>query len=486
MTYTVYATVFAAVLLPAVIYFNAAFRERKNILNIQDFFPLKRSLQSGEFRSTTIAAGMSLATVIIAFINLAPFMGLTLLVSVVSYSISYLLLYLCTERIMLANPNNDTIQSYLGKSYKSYNVKRIALFFSLISYISIFSMELLVGVTVLKPFLGDSVITFALIYLAFIISYSLMSGYRAVIATDVWQLRFIIIGLTSLLLLAIVQTIQTPDVNVNQIVASVSNSWIPAWPFIIGIAVMNLPAPISDSGTWQRLCSTKDSTAAKRGLLQIAPFFALLWAFLVFFACYYWHVASLNGFDVQKQSLINFIMETFATSGPVFIILLFCFILGLFSAMISTADSLLIVAGQIFSIDIMKLKPESTNPQLIIKKARITMGVIAILSFLVFATLNFLKFDVVQLVFAIYGSQLALFPAVFCTLFLTNYIKLDKAKFAAGASILVGYCSGWISAIYGKFGESANWLYNAPVTALVTAFVIFIILSLPSLSLNRS
>lgn len=485
MNITTYIAVFGAVLLPAVLYFMLAFRERKNIAGIQDFFPLKRSISTGEYRSTTVAAGMSLATVIIAFINLAPMLGITLFVSVISYSLSFLILYLCVNRIMEANPSNDTIQAYLGKSYASSSVKYIALFFSLIGYISIFSMELLVGVTVLQPFLGDGVLVFALIYLIFIIIYSLMSGYRAIITTDRWQLRFILVSLFSLLILAIVHTYSTPDVKVGDIFSSISHSWLPIWPFIIGITVMNLPAPISDAGTWQRLCSTRDAHTAKRGLLQIAPFFAVLWAFLVLFACYYWRVAASQGFDAAQGPLIAYIMGIFAASGPVFTILLFFFTLGLFSAMISTADSLLIVAGQILSIDIMKLKPNNDNSQAAIKKARLAMGLIAVLSFTIFTILHFLEFDVVQLVFAIYGSQLAMFPAVLFSLFFAKRIDMQKARFAAGASILAGFFGGWGSALYGKFSESANWLYNAPVTALLSGIIIFLIFVFPAIVAKR-
>jgi Na+/proline symporter len=485
MEITSYVAVFSAVLLPAIIYFVQAYREQKNVLDIRDFFPLKRTISTGEYRSTTIAAGMSLATVIIAFINLAPLMGLTLFVPVVSYSISFLILYICVPRIMEANPTNDTIQAYLGKSYSSSSVKYIALFFSIIGYISIFSMELLVGVTVLQPFLGERVLIFAFLYLIFIIIYSLISGYRAIIATDRWQLRFILIGLFSMLLLAIIHTNSASDVNVYDILSSVSKSWIPAWPFIIGITVMNLPAPISDAGTWQRLCSTRDVISAKRGLLQIAPFFAILWAFLVLFACYYWRVVASQGFDASQEFLITYIMKTLATSGPLFTVLLFLFVLGLFSAMISTADSLLVVAGQIFSIDIIKLRPDSAKPQAVMRKARAAMGLIALVSFVIFTILHFLKFDVVQLVFAIYGAQLSMFPAVFFSLFFKKWIDLSQAKFAAGASILIGFLGGWSSALFGKFSGASNWLYNAPVTALVAGMVTFIILALPALAAKR-
>ena len=485
MRLSAYIATFSAILLPALLYVYQAVRERPNIRDIRDFFPLKRSITSGEYRSTTIAAGMSLATVIIAFINLAPIMGITLFVAVISYSLSFLILYPLVGRIMTANPLNNSIQAFLGKSYESPAVKYTALTFSLIGYISIFSMELLVGVTVLEPFLGGGVIAFALIYLIFIIIYSNISGYRAIIATDKWQLRFILLCLGSLVIFAVIETIKTPDVEILSVFSAISTSWVPLWPFIIGIIVMNLPAPISDAGTWQRLCSTKDIDTARRGLLQIAPFFAVLWAVLVLFGVYYSHIAKFHGFDPGNATLISFIINTMGSSSSLYTILLFLFVLGLFSAMISTADSLLIVAGQIFSIDIMKLDPESSNPQIVMKKARIAMAAIAIMSFIIFTAFQFLKFDVVQLVFAIYGAQLAMFPSVLFALFFSKRVNLVEVRMAAGASIFCGFTGGWASAMYGKLSGDMNWLYNAPVTALLSGILIFLLLSIFSLTFRR-
>ena len=466
--------------MPAILYFTQAYKERKNIFDIKDFFPLKRTISTSEFRSTTVAAGMSLATVIIAFINVAPSMGITLFVAVISYSLSYLILHFCAGRIMKANPDNVTLQAYLGKSYDSSSVKNIALFFSLIGYISIFSMELLVGVTVLLPFLGKGVLAFAFLYLIFIIIYSLMSGYRAIIATDRWQLRFILISLFALFIFAIASTNNAQNINFTDIVRSMSNSWVPSWAFIIGVSAMNLPARICDAGTWQRLCSTRDIASAKRGILQVAPFFAVLWAFLVLFSCYYWPLAASQGFDPAKESMITYIVRALATSGPFFKVLLFFFVLGLFSAMISTADSILIVTAQMFSIDILKLHPDKHKPKVMIKKARIAMASIAVLSFLIFTVLHLLKFDVVQLIFAIFGAQLAMFPAVTFALFFAKKIDLRRLRLAAEISIFAGFAGGWGSALYGKFYQSSDWLYNSPFIALMSGIIIFLVFALPA------
>ena len=148
--------------------------------------------------------------------------------------------------------------------------------------------------------------------------------------------------------------------------------------------------------------------------------------------------------------------------------------------MISTADSLLIVTGQLLAIDFLKLQPKKGFEKYGLKMARQGMAIIAVVSFVIFSFFYLMQFDVVQLVFSIYGAQLAMFPAVFASLFFRRWIDFPAAKWAGGVSILFGFISGWASALYGKLTGEVNWLYNAPVSALVAATIIFMVLSLPA------
>src|SRR5687768_4792362 len=112
-------TVFAAILLPAVLYFWLALKERPNVRSISDFFPLTRFLNGEVYGRSTAAAGVSLATVILTLVNLAPILGVSLLVTICSYALSFVILYFCARRILRANPENETVQSFLGATYKS-------------------------------------------------------------------------------------------------------------------------------------------------------------------------------------------------------------------------------------------------------------------------------------------------------------------------------------------------------------------------------
>src|SRR5215211_7717032 len=124
------AVVFAAILLPAGLYVWLAMKERKAVKSISDFFPLTRFLDGGTYGRSTAAAGVSLATVILALVNLAPLLGISLLVTISSYAISFVALYFCAPAILQANPGNDTIQTFLGKAYGRTQVRNIALVFS--------------------------------------------------------------------------------------------------------------------------------------------------------------------------------------------------------------------------------------------------------------------------------------------------------------------------------------------------------------------
>lgn len=474
------AIVFAAILLPAGLYVWLALKERGAVKSIRDFFPLTRFLDGESYGRSTAAAGVSLATVILTLVNLAPLLGISLLVTVSSYALSFVLLYFCARAILRANPDNDTVQTFLGKSYGSSRVRNIALLFSFLGYISIFSMELLVGVTVLQPFLGERVLVFSVVYLFFIIAYALISGFRAIVATEQWQIRFIVASVLVLVaFLPMLWAGTANSISFTEVSKKVLSSWHAGWAFCLGIITMNLPAPISDSGTWQRLCSTSSEHEARRGLLRAIPLFLLIWGTLIVFGCYIAQVATATGqFDAQKSSLMTFIVSSLASNGALHMALLFVFMLGLFAAMITTADSLLLVATQMFSIDFLRLHKNGAPDLSNIKTARITLAGIAVVSFVIFAVFQLIKFDVVQLIFAIYGAQLALFPTVAVALFLKTRFECRNASFAAALSIFVGFGGAWASAFYGKFSGNVNWLYNAPVVALLGSSAVFLLLSI--------
>lgn len=481
--------VFAAILLPCGLYVWLAIRERPHVKSLADFFPLTRHLESGAYSRSTVSAGVSLATVILALVNLAPFLGLSLFVTIASYALSFVLLRWGAAAILTANPHNDTLQGWLGATFQSPAVRLTALAFSFVGYVSIFSMELLVGVTVLEPFLGKGVLAFAFIYLIFMVAYSIISGFRAIVATEQWQFRFVVGSVCVLIaLVPILAWGTTPAIQIGPVFAKLFAQWNATWPFVLGIICMNVPAPFADAGTWQRLCAIKSLDEARRGLMRAIPWFVIIWGGLILCASLISGITIQSGaFDPTKGSLMTFLVSSLALGGPLQLALLFLFILGLFSAMITTADSLLLVSAQMFTQDFRQIHPDSdpTRNAHGLRVARTSLAVIALLSFGAFTIFQWMKFDVVQLIFAIYGAHIAVFPAVIAGLFFKDRLNLTKAAPAAWLSISVGFLAGWGSAIYGKSTGDMNWLYNAPVASVIGSVGVFVIAAIPAMKIRR-
>lgn len=475
--------VFLAILLPCFLYVWLALKERPYVKSLSDFFPLTRHLESVTYSRSTVSAGVSLATVILALVNLAPFLGLSLFVTIASYALSFVVLRWGASAILQANPDNDTLQGWLGNAYGSSQVRLTALFFSFVGYVSIFSMELLVGVTVLEPFLGKSVLAFAFIYLIFMVAYSIISGFRAIVATEQWQFRFVVTAV--FVLVAVVPLLAiggTQTVQLGEIASGLFKQWNAPWAFVVGIICMNVPAPFADAATWQRLCATRSVEDARRGIGRAIPWFIIIWGGLILCASLISGIATqTQAFDPAKGTLMTFIVSTLAHGGVLYLSLLFLFILGLFSAMITTADSLLLVSAQMYTQDFRRIHPESKPAQDArgLRVARTSLAVIALLSFCLFAVFQWLKFDVVQLIFAIYGAHIALFPSVIAALFFKERLQLAKAAPAAWLSTALGFLGGWGSALYGKNSGQMDWLYNAPAAALIVAVLVFALASLP-------
>ncbi len=450
-----------------------SYKETRNIKSISDFLPIKRFMKASEYKSTTVAAGMSLATVMIALINLSPFMGISLFITIITYATGFLALYYAIPKIQKLNFNNDTIPVFLGKQYNSETVKRTSSVFSIIGYSSIFAMELIVGVTIFSPFFSNYALAFAIFFFIFLLTYTLFSGFRGIVRTDIWQLRFIYFSIISLFIFLINSFFNDNlGLSFKEIDTSLFFTWTAPLSFCLGIAVMNIPAALSDIGTWQRVCSTKSASEAKNGLKSALLIFIFIWSSLIILGILYASSGITSKFGFESLPLMEGILKSISVSNSIIsLIILFGIISGLLSAMVSTADSLLISAAHtLYDGIILKENKDVFS----IGNIRITITILGSISFLIFIVFHILTLNVVQLVFAIYGAQLALFPSTFATLILKSSLKKDILKIGAILSILIGFISAWICAIYGQYSGDANLQFYAPVVSLITSSIIYI------------
>lgn len=338
-------------------------------------------------------------------------------------------------------------------------------------------MELLVGVSVLSPFFGSWTLSFAVLYLALLLTYTTLGGYRSVVATDHWQLRFILIGIVALFGYACWSLSEKGwGVLLTEATLSRLTTWRASLAFTVGIVAMNIPAPLSDAGSWQRMCSASSPATARKGLLVAVTTFVFIWSALILVGCFYPSIPHVTEvWDSSSEPLITGILRAFGTNrNPIVLSFLFLFVLGLFSAMISTADSLLIAASQIGLTGFRHHNWLLARAERSLHITRALVVLFAVGAFGIFVIFQLVGLNVVQLVFAIYGAQLAMFPATAAAIFCSSKCDLRRLRHFALVSIIVGFVIAWSSALYGHVSASLDLQFYAPAFALCASVIVII------------
>lgn len=475
MTNTAVATTMLALFLPGVLYMFLALRANRQITSVFQFLPLERFLSADSVRATVVAAGMSMATVMVALLNLAPVMGAALFFTVITYTLGFALLSFAVHKIMDVNPNNLTLQAFLGQAYTSRMLCTCATLFTIAGYLSIFAMEILVSVAILQPFFGDWVLGFAVVYLLFLLIYTGLSGFRGVVMTDKWQLGFILLSVGALLALTTL-AVSASSTSVSSHVCSLLGSWKAPLAFFVGVLFMNVPAPFSDAGTWQRICAASSPKVARRGLVGACVLFAVIWGALIICGIALSGSSSVvSHWDSHTEPLLRGVLRVLGTGSVAYLVILFALILGLFSAMISTADSLLIAATQVGLTGLQRHSRLHDYPIQSLRYSRLLTVLLGVVSFAVFIVFHLINLNIVQLVFAIYGAQLAMFPTTATALFFAKWLDLRSLRFFALVSIVAGFTTAWSIGVLGHVADSLNLQFYAPAYGLGAATLVILV-----------
>lgn len=158
---------------------------------------------------------------------------------------------------------------------------------------------------------------------------------------------------------------------------------------------------------------------------------------------------------------------------------IFCVVLGLYGAMLSTASTQLIAVAHTIYEDVIApfrsanvhhragLKIEATWSRLILVGCAIAaVGAVELL--------RVWGFTVADLAFAVYGAALGLVPPIFVTLFsgrdMTRRLSVP-ATWAVGA----GFVACWAAAGYGRAMGNGNLVFLSPIVSTVVATVIMLV-----------
>lgn len=453
--------------------------QNRRTRSLGDLIPIQRgreaSVRSGtEFSSATVAATVSLATVIMAFFELAGSMGTWLLWTVVTTSAGILAVRIAAPYIVTKlkdyGERIPTLHEFLGTEYQSSSLALIGALATTLGYLGAWAVELTVGsrlfVGLGLPFPSWAVVIF---FSLIGITYTAMGGFRVVIVTDRIQMVAIWLSLAAFVTYFVSAII--PRGGFPAAFARLPHS---AWDFsnrdglvafVIGIAVINIPSFVSDQAMWQRVSSAREPSTISRGLVWSSISAALTWALIAVIAI----SAPMVSRDASAGPLIALLQTIGQSARHVDWILLFLIILGLVAAMLSTSSTLLIALSHTFNEDVLhrdRTDPPSASNDL--RTARIVLASLAAVSVLVVEVLARVGFSIADLVFAIYGSQLALFAPVAVALVLPRADLKPKSK-AAALAVALGFLSGWASAVYGRLNKIDNLVFLAPAVSLAVS-----------------
>jgi Na+/proline symporter len=197
---------------------------------------------------------------------------------------------------------------------------------------------------------------------------------------------------------------------------------------------------------------------------------AVSWSLLVFSAVGAFMLVS----PVKGENLLVTVLK--AMQGSTFgRTVIFCTVLGLFGAMLSTASTQLIAVSHTIYEDIISpFRRLSLKERSVLKAevfwSRIILVVSALVAVGVVELLRAAGFTVADLAFAVYGASLGLVPPILMTLFAGRSVTRHLSM-AAMLAVALGFISCWAAAAYGKIVGNGNLVFLSPIvsTAVATA-----------------
>jgi len=462
-------------------YLGISVRDYRLSQGLGDYFFYDWALGNRSIAATIFASGMSLATVVIALLDLGRVFGTAVIWAPITYCLGWFTLVLAAPAIRSNTTLHDTIHTFLGKSYESRSLLLVSSWATIVGFVGTFATEIIAGDVIFSSIgLGKYGSTIGIAVFALItVIYSGVGGFRSVIRSDSIQAWLLIPSLAGIVALAF------------NLFSSVT--YKPFWsskllttftlPFsvIISLALINIAFPIADMSAWQRVrAADSDSSFQVGGIVAIVGF-AVTWTLLIVLG------AGMGpSISSENSPFIQLVTEGRFNSSLSNLILGIVLFPGLVAAMLSTADTFLNAAGHTYSLDIKKEQERNSNDgQSRATRDIIIMGIAGFLGALVFRELGF---SIVDMIFAVYGGTLSLCAPVIYALYFNEDSSAHIYSLYALLSVIAGFLASWSNGIYSIVCRSSYYeacgyiqsiwspdIFMSPVLAFSISTVIFVI-----------
>jgi len=438
------------------------------------------------FSIALVAAGTSLSTVFVFFLTAGSLFGWWLILSPVMFTIGNLVMFKVYNKIHQNNYFDESgrqacgttgLVPYIGKALTGSNVVGwLLVFLSFFNLLSVLVLELIVGVEVFGYLASNTFNTstssigefiFFVISILLLLGYVFIGGFRAVISSDVWQMKAmkwaIFFSIISIIVFAFTSLPTIPNLKV----LTKSPPWIVLWGFILNVIIANLFAPLSQESSWQRFrafSQNKDIKFTKAMNLSIANSL-ILWTGLIILAFGLMLVLSDQP-KIQLSSMSN-VLEALRTLNnwwfPLFIFPVMT--IAALSAMYSTADTC--VSSLLYLIEYSRITKTSSTQTTANSRLPysyyISMISIFLISLGVYVFVRvFFNPTILQLVFSVFSNLVVIAPTILSAAYLSPYVKdhhPQNRSIYILASLIIGFVFYWTSSITALVkGENYLWL----------------------------
>lgn len=433
----------------ALIYFlQLGFRAASRSGGFLGFFLAGRTLTRSALSDTTAAAGLSNATVAIAYLLIFPSFGLWTLIAFAANLLGQILFIYLVKNSSWSLDNVTTLGELAFDLSGSARLRSLLDWVTFASFLAALVVELIIGaqlfVYISAGTIGGQYIGFVVVS-AIVLLYIAAGGLTATVRSDSWQFRLIVAAAISLVILSITILLDRPSIEGVRAEFYWGGAAPPATIFLwaLNTVLLSVLSPIGQLSAWQRTSATRPEDRVPGLKVGLAKLAALWAAFaLAGFAFAY------SGIPVGVWDDVFAVMRSY--SGLFEQALFPVLFTGLLAAMISTADSNALAT--VFSRMSGKIRSDKE-----IGRFHTVLWLVVVfgISFALFYVFN--RFGQPQsflsLIFSLFGLYLIMVPIVWSALRGKTTVRSEPILFWShllGAVILLvfaipGFLSGMLA-----------------------------------------
>lgn len=403
-----------------IFYYYHARALSKKVYTLGDFTLGDRTITAIPFSNTMSASCVSLAVVIVFFVETQADYGLLLILDTIFYLSGQLLFHYTIKKVSKKVPQISSITELWYYLFSDTKLTHLISIIIITSIIAALFVEIYIGSVIVSTLFPDNNFYQSLAYFGIgllVVQTVKLGGFSAVVYTDTWQFWLIVLASVSVFIAALVleptYTNYDLDIVINNIF-SFKESHLNAFLFLCWLLVTDLLLPFSQLSNWQRIAATESLETAWKGLISS------LWkiGFITLIPLTSFILIRAKGYQYYTlDELLNIILIHIQYAK---IILLPLIIIGFAAALLSTADTL--VVAFIYALSDQRLLGSNLNNinSSVPLKKKINVIVYVLLLILTFAytTNNTICSDLfLPVVFALFSQTTILTPLICYALF---------------------------------------------------------------------